>query len=227
MMESKETLEHVREEQNQEKQKFSRRDFVRKAASMTGAFVAGTFCLTQTGSIAHAAKRRGSDCALDPVKMELRFNPKLCASCNYCEIACAQYHEGDANPVTHRNHNITRPLLNFMGVSALSANAPGYPQALTPVSFAEFSTNDFCRQCLAPECMDACPEDAIYVDPKTGARLVDIDVCTGRGDCVTACQFGMIHINPETQQAFKCDLCGGDPQCAKWCPTGAITVKKL
>jgi len=44
---------------------------------------------------------------------------------------------------------------------------------------------------------------------------------------VTACQFGMIRIDPETKQAFKCDLCGGDPQCAKWCPTGAITVKKL
>jgi Fe-S-cluster-containing dehydrogenase component len=75
--------------------------------------------------------------------------------------------------------------------------------------------------------MDACPENAIYVEKKTGARVVDLDKCTGEAACVKACQFSMIHLNPNTGQAFKCDLCGGDPQCAKWCPTGAITVKKL
>ena len=70
-------------------------------------------------------------------------------------------------------------------------------------------------------------KDAIYVDMKTGARVVDTDTCVGDGACVKACQYNMIHINKETNQAFKCDLCGGDPQCAKWCPTGAITVRKI
>ena len=206
----------------------SRRGFVQKAAKMTGIFATGIFSVQGLSSgTAIAGQRRKGKWQLDPVKLELRFDPKLCASCKYCEIACAQFHEGDANPVTHRNRHVTRPILEFMGVSALSANAPGYPQALVPVSFASLSDNDFCRQCQSPECMDACPENAIYIDEKTGARVVDTNMCTGAGDCVDACQFNMIKINPGTGLAFKCDLCGGDPQCAKWCPTGAITVKIL
>ncbi len=226
-MENKGTEKQRQGERDEGKLMLSRRDFVQKAAKMTGAFAAGIFFLKDVGSVTYAAQRRGENCALDLVKYELKFDPKLCASCKYCEIACAQYHEGDANPITHRNRHVTRPLLHFMGVSALSANASGYPVPLTPVSLAEFSSNDFCKQCPSPECLDACPEKAIYVDKKTGARVIDTDLCTGAGDCVKACQFGMIKINPETNQAFKCDLCGGDPQCAKWCPTGAITVKKL
>ena len=214
-------------ERNKGKELLSRRAFVQKATKMTGAFAAGVLCLKEFGSVAFALDRRGDGCALDLVKLELKFDPKLCASCKYCEIACAQFHEGDGNPLTHRNRHVVRPLILFMGVSALSANAQEYPQPLSPVSFSELSSNDFCRQCLSPECMDACPEKAIYVDRKTGARVVDKDLCIGDGSCVAACQFGMIKINPETGQAVKCDLCGGEPQCAKWCPTGAITVKKL
>jgi Fe-S-cluster-containing dehydrogenase component len=212
---------------NGDKNLLSRRAFVQKATKMTGAFAAGIFCLKDLGSMAFALERRGDGCALDPVKLELRFDEKKCASCRYCEIACAQYHEGNANPVTHRNRIVIRPILEFIGVSALSANAPGWPQPLANATFAEFSENHFCRQCPSPECMDACPERAIYVDKKTGARVIDKDLCIGDGSCVKACQFNMIHINKGTNQAFKCDLCGGDPQCAKWCPTGAITVKKL
>lgn len=227
MIEDNETGRQTNSEQNEEKGLLSRRDFVQKATKMTGAFAAGIFCLKELGSLAFALERRGDNCALDPVKFELRFNPKLCASCRYCEIACAQFHEGDANPMTHRNRVVIRPILNFTGVSALSANAQGWPQPLAQATFAEFSENHFCRQCPSPECLDACPEKAIYVDRKTGARVVDTDICIGVGACVNACQFGMIRLDKETNQAFKCDLCGGDPQCAKWCPTGAITVKKL
>ena len=194
---------------------------------MTGALAAGIFCLKEVGSIAFAAQRRGKDCVLDTVKLELNFNPKLCASCRYCEISCAQYHEGDANPVTHRNRFTIRPLLNFPGISALSANAPGWPQPLARAVPQRVQLSIRCRQCLSPECLDACPNDAISVDPKTGARVVDLDLCTGDGSCVKACQYDMIHINKETSQAVKGDLCGVDPQCAKWCPTGAITVKKI
>ncbi len=38
-----------------------------------------------------------------------------------------------------------------------------------------------------------------------------------------ACPFGTINYNQDTGKVIKCDLCGGEPQCAAACPTGAIT----
>jgi Fe-S-cluster-containing hydrogenase component 2 len=40
--------------------------------------------------------------------------------------------------------------------------------------------------------------------------------------CVMACPFGNISYSRVTKTAFKCDQCGGDPECVKWCPTQAI-----
>lgn len=217
----------INNEHEKDGKELSRRNFLKKAAHTAGGITAGIFCLRTSGSLAFAARSDNPACEVAPVRYELRFNEKICAGCNYCSIACAQFHEGDANPTTHRNSFVMKPLQHFIGVSALSANAPGWPQPLVTATFAEFSENNFCRQCPSPECMDACPENAIFVDPKTGARVVDETKCVGCGDCEAACQFNMIHVNQATEKAYKCDLCGGDPQCVQWCPTGAITFHKI
>jgi carbon-monoxide dehydrogenase iron sulfur subunit len=46
-------------------------------------------------------------------------------------------------------------------------------------------------------------------------------------NCVTACIYGGIAIDPQTKKAIKCDLCGGDPACVKACDYGAISVASL
>ena len=50
--------------------------------------------------------------------------------------------------------------------------------------------------------------------------------CLGCGDCVDACQFGAIKMNPETGlpevDAEKCTACGA---CAKACPKGIIEIR--
>jgi len=44
--------------------------------------------------------------------------------------------------------------------------------------------------------------------------------------CVDACPFGAIQLDPEGNP-LKCDLCGGAPMCAQYCPVEAIEwVKK-
>ena len=46
--------------------------------------------------------------------------------------------------------------------------------------------------------------------------------CIGCKECMVACPFGAIHYNPKTARFFKCDLCGGEPECVKWCVTGGV-----
>jgi Fe-S-cluster-containing hydrogenase component 2 len=40
--------------------------------------------------------------------------------------------------------------------------------------------------------------------------------------CTIACPFGTVNYNASTGKVIKCDECGGDPACAKACPTDAI-----
>jgi Fe-S-cluster-containing hydrogenase component 2 len=84
-----------------------------------------------------------------------------------------------------------------------------------------------CLQCVEPLCMEACPADAIVVDEMTGARVVDDNECIACGECVEACgecfDPPRLRLDPATDLALKCDLCGGDPECAEACPTGALS----
>ena len=80
-----------------------------------------------------------------------------------------------------------------------------------------------CTQCDEAWCMHACPVEAITKSAVTGAMEVNDDVCVGCKVCTIACPFGTVNYNHDTGKVIKCDLCGGDPWCAKACPTEAIT----
>ena len=71
--------------------------------------------------------------------------------------------------------------------------------------------------------MQACPVDAIAYDAETGAKVIFEAACVGCKVCTIACPFGTVNYNSDTGKVIKCDLCGGDPACAKACPTEAIT----
>jgi Fe-S-cluster-containing hydrogenase component 2 len=71
--------------------------------------------------------------------------------------------------------------------------------------------------------MQACPVDAIAYDAATGAKTILDSACVGCKVCTIACPFGTVNYNSDTGKVIKCDLCGGDPACAKACPTQAIT----
>jgi Fe-S-cluster-containing hydrogenase component 2 len=89
-----------------------------------------------------------------------------------------------------------------------------------------------CQQCADAPCLEACPEEAISRDAKTDAVVVDQDLCIQCGSCVNACVIGLdavaseqklaIRLDEDTQFPLKCDLCGGNPQCVKFCPTEAL-----
>jgi carbon-monoxide dehydrogenase iron sulfur subunit len=77
-------------------------------------------------------------------------------------------------------------------------------------------------QCEEAGCMAICPARAITEDPDTGARLVNTSKCIKCQMCVEICPFGGTWFDVKGHKILKCDLCGGDPQCANVCPSGAI-----
>ena len=77
-----------------------------------------------------------------------------------------------------------------------------------------------CFQCETPYCARVCPANALAANPETGVVELNKEKCIGCKMCVMACPFGnmaFIHGYPS-----KCDLCGGDPACAKACQWDAL-----
>lgn len=120
----------------------------------------------------------------------------LCVNCRMCEVACSYAKEGVFGG------NVARIRVNR---KERGIDRP-----------------DICRQCLSPPCVSACPENVITRDKVTGIVSISEEKCLGCYECVSACPFGAIQIEVNTQKIIKCDLCVGNPECVKWCPTGAI-----
>ncbi len=79
-----------------------------------------------------------------------------------------------------------------------------------------------CQQCDKPYCMYVCPTGAINRNNETGALTINYDRCIGCRMCMAGCPFGAMRYDPDRRQVFKCELCEGDPQCVKFCPTDAL-----
>ena len=121
-----------------------------------------------------------------------------CTGCVQCELACSLENEGIFNPAKSR-------------IRIFTFHQEG--------RFVPYT----CTQCAEAWCMQACPVDAIAYDADTGAKIILESVCVGCKVCTIACPFGTVNYNSDTGKVVKCDLCGGDPQCAAACPTDAIT----
>jgi Fe-S-cluster-containing hydrogenase component 2 len=82
-----------------------------------------------------------------------------------------------------------------------------------------------CLQCDAASCAAVCPTHAINFD-SDGRIQYDRERCIVCKLCVQACPLGNISYAPQTRKIVRCDLCDGEPQCAIWCHTGAITYSE-
>jgi len=128
----------------------------------------------------------------------LSIQPEKCTGCLQCEMACSYENEGVFNPARSR-------------IKVFTFHQEG--------RFVPYT----CTQCDEAWCMKACPVEAIVINPETGSKDVLENVCVGCKVCTIACPFGTVNYNSATGKVIKCDLCGGDPQCASACPTEAIT----
>jgi carbon-monoxide dehydrogenase iron sulfur subunit len=123
-------------------------------------------------------------------------DPSKCVGCCVCEYVCSMEHEKAYNPTKSRIRVVRlNPFVN-MAIA--------------------------CRLCEDPQCVIACPREALLQSEETGVIMVDVGMCNGCAWCVEACDFGAIQLHPESRVAFVCDLCDGEPQCVEWCPEEAL-----
>jgi Fe-S-cluster-containing hydrogenase component 2 len=129
--------------------------------------------------------------------MHLEAIAEKCTGCRICENFCSVKHEGAIWPERAR-----------IRILAETDSGPFTPNV--------------CRQCEDAACAAACPVEAITKDQSTGAWVVNDDECIGCENCVEACPYHAMFFDAESGKAFKCDLCGGEPECVAICPFGAV-----
>ncbi len=134
------------------------------------------------------------------MKKQFSVDPNLCTGCRTCELACSFTHTVDGKA----------------GRPRIYATPGGFEDLWVPVT---------CLQCDDAACVKSCLVDALKRNPETGAIELNEAVCVKCMACVAACPFGCALVDPEQDKVIKCDLCGGDPACARFCPTKALTYK--
>ncbi len=131
--------------------------------------------------------------------VKLVASPEKCCGCRLCETACTFQHEGVYGSRSSR-----------VRVAKLESQGIDYPVV--------------CQRCAQAPCARACPTGALTQIQAGGVIELDADACISCGDCVVACPFGACNLHPQSHLPIICDLCGGEPACARECPTGALAT---
>ena len=132
---------------------------------------------------------------------QLVVKPEKCIGCRTCELVCSFGHHQQFNP---RLANIT--VREYESVTLA-----------VPV---------VCQQCEDPACVKVCPKKAI-TRGEDGVVRIDYDLCISCQLCRKACPYEGIRFSPSPRRVFKCDLCGGDPKCVRYCPGGALAFEEI
>jgi Fe-S-cluster-containing hydrogenase component 2 len=196
--------------------RLSRREFVKGAAVGTAGAAAGALagCAPAATPLPTEAPPAPTPVIKEiikevPVELQkaighVERDLQSCAGCRTCEGVCSLSHEGVNSPALARTW-----IVDYI---VEGRRIEGYT----------------CKQCEGPECLYACPEEgALYIDETTGARVIDPENCIGCGQCMRACpQYPNTPIRYDAgrQVCVKCDLCGGDPLCVKYCPESSLTL---
>ena len=159
----------------------------------------------------------------------------VCIGCKACEVACKSWNQlpardggqchlsGDSYDNTGRLSGTTWRHVKFI------------EQFDEAYSGRWLLMSDVCKHCVRAGCLEVCPTGAI-IRTEFDTVVIQSDVCNGCRDCIGACPFGVIDINPASGTAQKCTLCydrtsvGLEPACSKACPTDSIqfgTVSEL
>jgi formate dehydrogenase iron-sulfur subunit len=163
-----------------------------------------------------------------PEPMGFFTDTTVCIGCKACEVACKEWNQlpaanGGANTLSGDSYDNTRRLdgLHWRHVKFIEQFSPERTDGRWLLM------SDVCKHCVRAGCMEVCPTGAI-IRTEFDTVVIQSDVCNGCRDCIAACPFGVIGMNPVSGVAQKCTLCydrlrgGLEPACSKACPTDSI-----
>ncbi len=153
-------------------------------------------------------------------------DPTLCIGCLTCEVQCTDVHRKVGMAGVARIRIFNEPTIKLD--PEILKNYPGRGTFIQQP----------CLQCPDAPCVSVCPVNALHVDSKTGARVIDEKACIACGRCAEACAFPVrsetvatnetvygqktrIVYDPQKNVYAKCDLCYFRPEgpaCVDKCP---------
>ncbi|HEX6057504.1 MAG TPA: 4Fe-4S dicluster domain-containing protein [Gemmatimonadaceae bacterium] len=161
----------------------------------------------------------------------------VCIGCKACEVACKNWNqlpsrEGGGGELSGFSYDNTVRLsgTTWRHVQFIEQFDEPYDAAGRWLLMS-----DVCKHCVQAGCLEVCPTGAI-IRTEFDTVVIQSDVCNGCRDCIAACPFGVIDMNPVSGTAQKCTLCydrmsvGLEPACSKACPTDSIqfgTISEL
>lgn len=153
-------------------------------------------------------------------------DPSLCIGCLTCEVACSDVHRAVGMSDVPRIRIYDREDVTVA------------PQIIASFGDRGRFFQAVCVQCPDAPCLPVCPVDALQVEPRTGARVINPQTCIACGKCEQACIFptpveteatGSDRFGQRSRITYdarmniyaKCDLCYFRPEgpaCIERCP---------
>ena len=131
----------------------------------------------------------------------------VCIGCKACEVACKEWNQlpstnGGVNTLSGDSYDNTRKLdgIHWRHVKFIEQFTE------TRQDGRWLLMSDVCKHCVHAACLEVCPTGAI-IRTEFDTVVIQSDACNGCRDCIAACPFGVIDINPASGTAQKCTLC--------------------
>ena len=120
----------------------------------------------------------------------------VCIGCKACEVACKEWNQlpstnGGQNTLSGDSYDNTRRLdgMHWRHVKFVEQFTEDRSEGRWLLM------SDVCKHCVQAGCLEVCPTGAI-IRTEFDTVVIQSDVCNGCRDCIAACPFGVIDINP-------------------------------